>query len=487
MNLLNDHLAHIAASRQAQSGRIAFFDLDRTLIAGYSILAMAVETARYGATKGRLPQATALLRDVARQKRQSGGAHYHQLVKRVASALTDVPETTLSELGQKAWDNSIARNLYSEAIKLVEAHRAAGDHLVIVSAASRYQIEPVARALGIEDICCTQLEVQQGHFTGQVIAPLCYGEGKALAARRMARRHRCALKNSWFYTDSSADLPLLKKVGYPVTVNASDKLAQHARDNNWPQLRFETRGMPQLEHLVRTVLVAESMVVTTALGAVSKRLGVKSTSNANRLTQLLGGLGAGFAGLDFEIEGQKNLRPDQPVVYVFNHQSLLDSVVLAHLLKKDVVAMCKAEMASNPVVGPLLRQVDTIFVDREETNQNRVLSEALQVLSSGRSLVIAPEGTRSTLGEIQPFKHGALMLAKRAGVPVVPIVLHNVKDALPKGALLLRPATIRVSVLEPIEPEHIIGIRKTCAALEQRYSELLGKSKRAALPYSAIA
>lgn len=487
MTALETHLQTISSGPRPGSGRIAFFDLDRTLIAGYSILALAVETARYGAARGKLREAAGLLRAVARQRRAGKGPQYHQLVKRVAGALSDLPESTLSELGEKAWNNSVARSLYREAIALVESHRAAGDHLVIVSAASRYQVEPVARALGIKEICCTQLEVQDGRFTGQVIAPLCYGEGKSLAARRMARKYRCSLANSWFYSDSSADLPLLKKVGMPVAVNPSEKLAVHARNNQWPQLQFDSRGMPQLENIARTLLVAESMIATTAFGAISRRAGVNANRNANRITRLLGDIGSGFAGLDFEIEGNANLRSDRPCIYVFNHQSLLDSLVLAHLLREDVVALCKKEMADKPVFGQMLRLVDTIFVDRDEKDQAEVLKQSLQTLASGRSLVIAPEGTRSTLGEIQPFKHGAFLLAKRAGVPIVPIVLHNVKDALPKGALMLRPATIRVTVMDPIPAQEIGSIRSCTSDLEDRYCQLLGASDQAALPYSATA
>ena len=151
------------------------------------------------------------------------------------------------------------------------------------------------------------------------------------------------------------------------------------------------------------------------------------------------------------------------------------------------MAFCKKEMADNPIVGPLLRQVDTIFVDRQENDQAAVLQQALQVLASGRSLVIAPEGTRSTLGDIQPFKHGAFFLARKAKVPLVPIVLHNVKDALPKGALVIRPATIRVTVLPPVLPETIKSVRRACSEVEDQYIQLLGKSRIAGLPYKATA
>ena len=484
---LQAQLDRISHSGNRPGNRIAFFDLDRTLIAGYSIVPFAMETARSGASHGDFSTSARLIQDALQQGKRNKGSNYHRLINRVARALTGRSETTLARIGERAFHHSIARNIYREAIELVEAHRAAGHTLVIVSAASRYQVEPVARVLGIEEICCTQLEVQDGRFTGEVVAPLCYGEGKALAARRMTRKYHSKLKQCWFYSDSSDDLPLLRKVGHPVAVNPSDKLAVHARNNQWTQLNFSSRGLPGLEHIARTGLVAQSLMVTAAVGAIGKRLGQSPRRNANRLTRLLGDLGSGFAGLDFEVEGYSNLRRERPAIFVFNHQSLLDSMVLAHLLRDDVVAMCKKEMAFNPLVGPLLRQVDTIFVDRAEQDQAEVLKKSLQVLSSGRSLVIAPEGTRSTLGDIQPFKHGAFLLARKARVPIVPIVLHNVKDALPKGALLIRPATIRVTVLDPIPAESIHSIRGACRKLEEVYGTLLGDSPMAALPYSASA
>ena len=486
MTVLQSHLNDIVERCNEPFERIAFFDLDRTLIAGYSIVSLAMEAARTVASNGRLRESLSLLREVSKHKGR-GGPQYHQLVRRTASALAGMPESALIEMGDKAFRNSVARSLYREAIQLVEAHRAAGHRLVIISAASRYQVEPVARALGITDICCTQLEVEDGHFTGRAIAPLCYGEGKLMAARRFARTYSSQLKHCWFYSDSSADLPLLRKVGMPVAVNPSDKLAQQARSQNWTQLYFDSRGMPQLENVARTLLFAESMIATTALGAVGRRLGANSGRNANRLTRLLGDIGTGFAGLEFEVDGREHLQANGPCIYVFNHQSLLDAVVLAHLLREDVVALCKKEMADNPLIGPMLRLVDTIFVDRDDKDQSLVLKQSLDTLASGRSLVIAPEGTRSTLGDIQPFKHGAFLLAKRAGVPIVPILLHNVKDALPKGSLLIRPATIRVTVMQPIPAEAIKSIRHSCRDMEARYCQLLGESKLAALPQQARA
>ena len=464
---------------------VAFFDLDGTLIAGYSIFGLAWEVIRESGKRGQLRKSGKLLRDALRQRVDGSGGNYARLVRRITAALEGLSEESIARMGENAYHNTIARSLYREAISLVEAHRAAGHHLVILTAASRYQVAPIARVLGIDEIYCTQLEVVRGRFTGQVVAPLCYGEGKAIAARGVCKRKRIALKNCWFYSDSSDDLPLLEQVGHPVAVNPSERLAREASARAWPQLRFSSRGTPRLEHVMRTLLAGQVVAAAAGVGIIGRKMGQGQFEISNRLTRILGDIGGGFAGLEFEVEGREHLRRDTPAIFTFNHQSLLDALVLAHLLRHDVVGFCKREMADKPMIGSLLRQIDTIFVDRQEKDQSAVLRRAREVLADGRSLVIAPEGTRSTLGEIQTFKHGAFYLAMKAGVPIIPIVLHNVKDALPKGGFLIRPATIRVTVLPPRYPADNGGVRNSASALEEQYSELLGRSKLAALPHRA--
>lgn len=481
MTAFDQHLQRIEHSRSNHTG-IAFFDLDRTLISGYSILALALETARFGLQKGELRQPAKVALDAFRKRVDHSNGNYERLVRRLAKTLTGVTESTLRQLGDQAYENTLAKSLYREAISLIEAHRAKGHKVVIISAASDYQVEPIAWVLGVDDICCTHLEVQEGRFTGQVVAPLCFGEGKLLAAQRIARQYDTDLNNSWFYSDSIDDMPLLSKVAYPVATNPSDNLKTEARNRGWPMLNFTTRGMPNIECVVRTALTLETLVATTAWGMLSEKLGMESTRTANTVTRLVGDVGCTLAGLDFDIDGIEHLHKNRPAIFVFNHQSMLDTLVLAHLLRRDAVAYCKSEMNKVPIIGPLLRQADTIFVDRGDANQKDVLHKSLDVLRKGKSLVIAPEGTRSTLGDIQPFKQGAFLLAKRAKVPIIPIVLHNVKDAMPKGGLLIRPAHIKVSVLEPIAADSIGSIKQACAELEQRYIDVIGHSEQTCLP-----
>lgn len=479
---LQQHLHRIETHTDPQPV-IAFFDMDRTLIAGYSIIAIAWERIRQGVSRGELRQSLSIMKDVLRQKSHNTEDSYHRLVNQLSKHVAGMCEENFTQLGEQAYQRVLARSLYREAIALVEAHRAAGHHLVIVSAATRYQIDPIARVLGIDEICCTRLEVEEGHFTGKVITPLCHGDGKTLSARRVCKRLKTSLESSWFYTDSKADLPLLERVGNPVAVNPSDSLAICARANNWPQLNFDSRGLPDMESLLRTSMTLQTIMATTAIGAIGKRLSISQITNANRMTRIIGDVGSAVAGLELDIEGEQYLSQQRPAIFIFNHQSLLDSMVLAHMLKHDVVCFCKKELANNVLIGPLLRQVDTIFIDREGENQRAVFRQAEAVLKSGRSLVIAPEGTRSTLGTIQQFKEGAFLLAKKTGLPIIPIVLHNVKDALPNGGFMIRPAKIQVTVLEPIQADGIGDVQLAAQQLEARYIELLRQSKSATLPF----
>ena len=104
----------------------AIFDFDGTLIAGYSILAIARETAEQGARRGKLHQATKVVQDILKHKVYRSGANYHRLVKRTTKALSGVSESTLRDIGENAYRKYLAKSLYREAVALVEAHRAAG-------------------------------------------------------------------------------------------------------------------------------------------------------------------------------------------------------------------------------------------------------------------------------------------------------------------------------------------------------------------------
>jgi putative phosphoserine phosphatase/1-acylglycerol-3-phosphate O-acyltransferase len=121
-------------------------------------------------------------------------------------------------------------------------------------------------------------------------------------------------------------------------------------------------------------------------------------------------------------------------------------------LRRDFVGIGKQEIRSYPILGPVLAMVGTVFIDRYD-HEKAVdgLTPAVEALDEGLSVAIAPEGTRSPSPRLGRFKKGAFRLAIEAGVPIVPIVFLNALDALPKHGLVIRPTTVDVIVLDPIE------------------------------------
>jgi len=153
------------------------------------------------------------------------------------------------------------------------------------------------------------------------------------------------------------------------------------------------------------------------------------------------------------VSGVEHLWSARPCVFVFNHQSKLDTIVLMKLLRTGFTGVAKKEAANVPGFGQLFRLAGVAFVDRTDARKARAaLSPAVEkIRKEGLSLVIAPEGTRSPTPKLGPFKKGAFHIAMQAEVPVVPIVLRNVGELMWRGAQTLRPGTIEACVLPPID------------------------------------
>ncbi|MEQ8859495.1 MAG: HAD family hydrolase [Pseudomonadales bacterium] len=224
---------YLAGVQAGGAGTIAFFDLDRTLIAGYSVTALAWERMRSGSVSVRrfLSSAGVLL------GYGLGRADYHELLTTTVRDLAGLSEQAMTELGERAFRQRVQGWIYPEARRLVDSHRRAGHAVFIVTSATRYQAAPVARELGVDGLCCTEIEVENGRVTG--LALPCFGVGKLKAAQHVAGEHRTDLQAATFYSDSSDDLPLLEAVGRPVVVNPKATLARLAGQRGWPTLVFD--------------------------------------------------------------------------------------------------------------------------------------------------------------------------------------------------------------------------------------------------------
>jgi putative phosphoserine phosphatase / 1-acylglycerol-3-phosphate O-acyltransferase len=230
------HYLRRLGRRADEDDVVVYFDLDHTLIAGYSVSALVWERIRGGSVPMRrlLSSASVFL------NYGLGRADYHELLSTTVRDLGGESADALAELGERAFRRRIFRWIYAEATALISAHRRAGHHLVIVTSATRYQADPIARALGVDELCCTELEVRDGRITGTALP--CFGSGKLAAAEHLAHQRRADMERAYFYSDSSDDLPLLEAVGRPVVVNPKPAMARLARDRGWPCLVFDPPG-----------------------------------------------------------------------------------------------------------------------------------------------------------------------------------------------------------------------------------------------------
>jgi len=425
----------------------AFFDLDRTLVAGFSANAFFQERLLSGRMSPReLGQS---LRGVANFA--AGRTGFSGLMTATAAAYRGMAESVLVELGEEVFVKHLATQIYPESRALVRAHLDRGHTVAVVSSATRYQARPAARDLGIEHVLCTRLELEDGVFTGRVIHPTCWGEGKSIAARDFAAGREIDLAQSYFYTDSADDLPLLEAVGNPRPLNPDRRLTGIAAERGWPIRRFDSRGTPGALDVLRTGLVYASAISTAWTGLGTALLNNSRRQAVNLMMTTFGELGTALSGIDLQVEGEQHLWSQRPAVFVFNHQSGIDALLVMKLLRRDVVGVAKREVRANPIFGPLFAAAGTVFIDRANREKAiEALRPAVDALERGFSIAIAPEGTRSPTPRIGRFKKGAFHIAMQARVPVVPIVFRNALDALPKGGAIVRPATVEAVVLRPI-------------------------------------
>ena len=140
------------------------------------------------------------------------------------------------------FEEMVAHTIYPEAEQLVREHEAAGHVVAIVSGATKFVVRPLARRLGIQHWLYTRLEVEDGAFTGRVVEPICFEEGKIYWLQQFMEEQGLDLAKSFFYTDSITDLPLLNLVGHPVATNPDPLLYRQAVRRRWPVRFFEPPG-----------------------------------------------------------------------------------------------------------------------------------------------------------------------------------------------------------------------------------------------------
>jgi HAD superfamily hydrolase (TIGR01490 family) len=241
---------------EVPSRAAAFFDLDKTLMAGSSGMQFARIAASQGII-GRRQLASWGFEHLRYRLRGTTDERTAEVLKVARELITGVSARTVDRMGPEVMAAILPR-VYPQMLEEVYAHQDAGRPTFIVSAAGNGVVEQLAHVLGMDGGIGTRYEVDaEGSFTGRLDGPFVYGEGKVTAMEEFAARHEIELAESYAYSDSLSDLPMLRAVGHPVAVNPDPPLTEIARAEGWQVMRFERLGR-------RLVALAVTLLATVA-------------------------------------------------------------------------------------------------------------------------------------------------------------------------------------------------------------------------------
>jgi HAD superfamily hydrolase (TIGR01490 family) len=220
--------------------RIAFFDLDGTLLTSNSAALWVRRERRLGRIGRR--QSLKAIGYFAAYK--LGVLDITTAYGEVARAVAGRDEAAMRAESRRWWTEEVARTEAPGAREAIAAHRAAGDRLVLLTSTSSYVADCAVEHFGLDDALATEFEVENGQLTGRLLSPVCYGPGKVAKAEAFARAQGLTLDGAVFYTDSVTDLPMLERVSEPRVVRPDTRLRWEARRRGWPTVDWSGRRRP---------------------------------------------------------------------------------------------------------------------------------------------------------------------------------------------------------------------------------------------------
>jgi putative phosphoserine phosphatase / 1-acylglycerol-3-phosphate O-acyltransferase len=426
----------------------AFFDLDGTLVAGFTAVILTQERLR----RRDMGVGELISMVTAGLNHQLGRIEFEELISKASGALRGRALSDLEEIGERLFNQKIESRIYPEMRELVRAHLARGHTVVLSSSALTIQVGPVARFLGILNTLTNKFETSDdGILTGGVLKPILWGPGKAAAVQKFAAENDIDLKDSYFYADGDEDVALMYLVGNPRPTNPEGKMAAVARRRGWPILRFTSRGGGGIGAQLRTLVGVGSMFPVAA-GAVGIGLLTRSRRRGvNFFTSTFSQLLLTASGVQLNVIGAENLTAERPAVFIFNHRNQADPVIAGALIRDNWVAVGKKELESDPIMGTLGKVLDSVFIDRDDPAAAvESLHQVEERARQGLSIMVAPEGTRLDTTSVGPFKKGPFRMAMAVGIPIVPIVIRNAEIIAARNSNTMNPGTVDVAVFPPI-------------------------------------
>ena len=408
----------------------AFFDLDRTLLRGASGPLITEALIQAGLVNERTlaaQQAVYRVFDFVGETLPSIG-----LARAAARAAKGWPVAAMRDAG-KAAAEKLDAIVAPYARPIIEEHRAAGRPLVLATTTPYELIRPLAERLGFDDVVATRYAHADGVLTGALDGGFVWSQGKLTAVRAWAEEHGVDLAESYAYSDSIYDAPLLSAVGHPHAVNPDPRLTLFATVRRWPVLHLDVpAGIPKV------------------LGFEPADL-LKLTARPELIR---------FAR--FDIEGAERIPHEGPAIIVANHRSYFDTVALGMTILRAGRSprfLGKKEVFDAPVVGPVATALGGIRVERGSGSQEP-LKRAAQALEAGECVALMPQGTiprgEAFFEPVLQGRYGAARLAAMTGAPVIPVGMWGTEKVWPRAERVprvwnvLRPPTVTVRVGDPV-------------------------------------
>lgn len=210
---------------------LAIFDLDNTLLNGDSDHAWGEFLCEKGVVDS---EAYREANDYFYVQYKNGTLDIMEFLEFALKPLAENEPDTLQQLHDEFMQTKIQPMLLEKAATLLQKHRDQGDFLLIITATNRFVTGPIAAQLGVDDTLATDPEQIDGRYTGRVAGTPCFQDGKVKRLHAWLENNDHSLEDSYFYSDSINDKPLLDLVTNPVAVDPDELLKQTAEDNGWP-------------------------------------------------------------------------------------------------------------------------------------------------------------------------------------------------------------------------------------------------------------
>lgn len=349
-----------------------------------------------------------------------------------------------SQASMQAAAQSVAAQLVERvqpfAAGLFAQHRAAGRPIVLATTTPYDLVKPFADLLGLDDVVATRYGVNaDGTYDGTIAGPFVWSAGKLAACAQWADRNGVDMANSYAYSDSVYDAPLLSAVGYPHAVNPDPRLVLLATARRWPILHLD---------------VPPGVAKVPIIGLELQKIAMAFTRPLM------------FPYARFEISGTENIPTSGPAILCGNHRSYFDPASVALAIAKTnrtVRFLGKREVFDAPIVGQLAAAMGGIRVERG-TGSDEPLTAAADALAAGDMVAIMPEGTIprgiAFFDPVLKGRWGAAKLAAMTGAPVIPIGIWGTEKVWPRNARipnvfnLTDPPLVTVTVGPPVDMKY---------------------------------